>query len=184
MLQHSFFLGGNFVACGVRINSVKRFWINIEWKLHGMKMMWSWVKLFICKIQFMELYIFCVRLWDPTFLNQILDTRHYKVLKPKGGVLNLITCNVTPPSSLTLLKHFQKILSVCRGHLLSMDFHPRNWERYFAYSSRVGGKLCLLIGVRTLPLLRSRHMNPPIHTPPDLHWVHDKICLVLYHSPC
>jgi len=26
---------------------------------------------------------------------------------------------------------------------------------------RMGGKLCLLIGVRTLPLLRSRHKSPP-----------------------
>jgi len=49
-----------------------------------------------------------------------------------------------------------------------MNFPPRNWEGYYAYSSRVGGKLCLLIGVRTLPLL-SRHKNPPIHRPLDLH---------------
>jgi hypothetical protein len=31
----------------------------------------------------------------------------------------------------------------------------RNWEGYYAYSSRVERKLCLLIGVRTLPLMRS-----------------------------
>jgi hypothetical protein len=48
------------------------------------------------------------------------------------------------------------------------NFSPRNWEGYDAYSSSVGGKLCLLIGVGTLPLL-SRHKNPPIHWPPDPH---------------
>jgi hypothetical protein len=37
------------------------------------------------------------------------------------------------------------------------------------YSSRLGGKLCLLIGVRTLPLLRSIHNKPPFIGPPDLH---------------
>jgi hypothetical protein len=30
------------------------------------------------------------------------------------------------------------------------------------YLSRMGGKLCLLVGVRTLPLFRSRHKNPLI----------------------
>jgi hypothetical protein len=35
---------------------------------------------------------------------------------------------------------------------------------FYAYSSTVGGRLCLLlhVGVRTLPLLRSRHNIPPI----------------------
>jgi hypothetical protein len=49
-----------------------------------------------------------------------------------------------------------------------MNFPTRNWEGYYAYSSRVEGKLCLLLGVRTLPLFRSRHKNSPIHTPRDL----------------
>jgi len=44
-----------------------------------------------------------------------------------------------------------------------------NWDGYYAYSSRMGGKLCLLVGARTLPLLRSRHKNPPIHMPCELH---------------
>jgi hypothetical protein len=52
---------------------------------------------------------------------------------------------------------------------MSINFPSRNWEGYYAYSSRSGGKLCLLVGVRTLPLLRSRHKDPPIHTPRDLH---------------
>jgi len=46
-------------------------------------------------------------------------------------------------------------------------------------SYKLGGILCLLlkdegaimptIGVRTLPLLKSRHKDPPIYTPSDLH---------------
>jgi hypothetical protein len=35
----------------------------------------------------------------------------------------------------------------------------RFWDGYYAYSSRVGRKLCLLISVRVLPLLNSRHEN-------------------------
>ncbi len=47
---------------------------------------------------------------------------------------------------------------------MSMNFPPRNSEGYYAYSSRVGGRLCLIIDVGTLPLLlrSTRHMNPPI----------------------
>jgi len=55
-----------------------------------------------------------------------------------------------------------------------MNFSLRNWEGYYAYSSKVGG--FLHIGVRTLPLLRSRHTNPPIY----IGLVHDKFCLMLY----
>jgi len=33
---------------------------------------------------------------------------------------------------------------------ISMIFPLRNWEGYYAYSSRMRGKLCLLIGVRPL----------------------------------
>jgi hypothetical protein len=43
-----------------------------------------------------------------------------------------------------------------------IDDEVWEWEKYYAYSSIMGGKLCLLIGVRTLPLLRSRHNIPPI----------------------
>jgi hypothetical protein len=67
------------------------------------------------------------------------------------------------------IKHSEKICSVCGGHLISINLPPRNWEGYYTYSSRMGGKLCLLIGVTTLPLLRSRHKNRPIHKPHDLH---------------
>jgi len=68
-----------------------------------------------------------------------------------------------------VVMHSKKICSVCGGHIISMNFPPRNCEGYYAYSSRVGEKLCILIGVRTLPLLRSRQKYPPIHTPCDLH---------------
>jgi len=67
-----------------------------------------------------------------------------------------------------LVKHLEKICSVCGGHLISMNFSPRNWEGYYIYSSRMGRKLCLLVGVKTLPLLRDRHKNPPIPRPCDL----------------
>jgi len=33
----------------------------------------------------------------------------------------------------------------------------QGWEGNYAYYSRVGEKLCLLIDIRTLPLLRSGH---------------------------
>jgi hypothetical protein len=48
------------------------------------------------------------------------------------------------------------------------EFPSKNWEGYYAYSSRVGGKLCLLIIVRTLPPLRSGHKIPVINIPCDL----------------
>jgi hypothetical protein len=41
------------------------------------------------------------------------------------------------------IKHLEKICNVCGGHFTSMNFPPRNWEEYYAYSSRVGRKLCL-----------------------------------------
>jgi hypothetical protein len=31
------------------------------------------------------------------------------------------------------LKHLEKICSVLGGHLISMNFPPRNWEGYYAY---------------------------------------------------
>jgi hypothetical protein len=62
-------------------------------------------------------------------------------------------------------KDSQRICRACGGHLTSMNFTPRNWEEYYVYSLRMAGKLCLPIGVRTLPLLLSR----PIHRPHDLH---------------
>ncbi len=75
------------------------------------------------------------------------------------------------------LKHLEKICNVCEGHLISMTFSPTNCEGYYAYSSRVEGKLCLLIDVITLSLLR-RHKNPPIHKP-RVGLVHDQFCIML-----
>ncbi len=48
------------------------------------------------------------------------------------------------------------------------------WRSPYIYqfpSLKLGGILCLLVGVRTLLLSRSRHKNPPIHMPRDLHRV-------------
>jgi hypothetical protein len=70
---------------------------------------------------------------------------------------------------LSIVKHLEKIGSECGRHVIFMDFPPRNREGYYAYSSRVKGKVSLFIFVRTLPLLRSRHRNLPIHKPCDLH---------------
>jgi len=61
--------------------------------------------------------------------------------------------------------------SVCGGHFISMNFPPRNWEGYYVSSSKMGGKLCLLIGARTLPF---------IHLVIDIDLVHDHFCLVIY----
>jgi tryptophan-rich sensory protein len=80
--------------------------------------------------------------------------------------------------SMGSLKRLEKICNVCEGHLISMNFSPTNCEGYYAYSSRVEGKLCLLIDVSTLSLLRRRHKNPPIHKP-RVGLVHDKFCIML-----
>jgi hypothetical protein len=67
-------------------------------------------------------------------------------------------------------KHSQKICRACGGHLISMNFTPRNWEGYYACLLIKGGREIMpTIGVRTLSLLPSRHKNPPIHRPHDLH---------------
>ncbi len=76
------------------------------------------------------------------------------------------------------LKHLEKICNVCEGHLIYMNFSPTNCEGYYAFSSRVEGKLCLLIDVSTMSLLRRRHKNRPIHKPP-VGLVHDTFCIML-----
>ncbi len=68
------------------------------------------------------------------------------------------------------------IFSGCGGHHISMNFPLKDWDGYYAYSSKVGRKLCLLIGVRTLPLLNNRHENLPfIHLAFYVSLVHDKV---------
>jgi hypothetical protein len=69
------------------------------------------------------------------------------------------------------VKHLEKICSVCGRHHISINFSRRNWEGYYAYSSRIGGKLCLFIGVRTLSFICLMI---------DIGLVHDKFCLMLY----
>jgi hypothetical protein len=71
------------------------------------------------------------------------------------------------------IKHYEKICSVCGGHFISMNFPPRNWEGYYASSSKMGVKLCLRIGVRTLPF---------IHLEIDIDLVRDHFCLANYDS--
>jgi hypothetical protein len=67
-----------------------------------------------------------------------------------------------------ICKAFEENLS-CMWRAPSIhEFPSKNWEGYYAYSSRVGGKFCLLIDVRTLPLLRSGHKNPVVNIPCDL----------------
>jgi hypothetical protein len=41
------------------------------------------------------------------------------------------------------VKHSEKLYSVFGGHLIFLNFPPRKWEGYFAYSSAVGGYLHL-----------------------------------------
>jgi hypothetical protein len=64
--------------------------------------------------------------------------------------------NCTQPN----IKNLEKFPSAFEGGLLSMKFLvEEDWD--YVYSLREGGKLCLLcIGVRSFPLLRSRHKNP------------------------
>jgi hypothetical protein len=40
-----------------------------------------------------------------------------------------------------IIKHSKKICSVFGGHLKSINFPPKKWEGYYAYSSIVGGFL-------------------------------------------
>jgi hypothetical protein len=67
-------------------------------------------------------------------------------------------------------KALEKILNVFGVYLTSMNIPPRKEERpdIYAYFLRVGGKLCLLIGVNSLLFLRSRSKNPALPTPHHL----------------
>jgi hypothetical protein len=71
---------------------------------------------------------------------------------------------------LYLHKALEKIPNVSGGDLISMNIPLRKEERpdIYAYFLRVGGKLCLLIGVNSLLFLRSRCKNPALPTPPHL----------------
>jgi hypothetical protein len=60
------------------------------------------------------------------------------------------------------------ICSVVGGHLIFIDFPPRRWQGYYAYSSIVVGFLHLKVAIISLPLLRSRHNIPSTPTPHDV----------------
>ncbi len=66
--------------------------------------------------------------------------------------------NVPHPKAFTIVKHEAKFIM----NQTYINHNMQEWEGHYAYSSRVGGKLCLLIGVRTCPLLRSKHNIPHI----------------------
>ncbi len=66
------------------------------------------------------------------------------------------------------------------GTFTSINLPPRNWEGCYAYSSRMGGKLCLLVGVRTLMLQGVGIISLLfIGLMTYIGLVHDKFCLVL-----
>ncbi len=57
-------------------------------------------------------------------------------------------------------KHSQKICRACGGgHLISMNFTPRNWEGYYVWLLIKGGR-------EIMPTYSCK--NPPIHRPHDL----------------
>ncbi len=59
------------------------------------------------------------------FLYTPRTSRIYLVAKNKQNLSSLCEWHV---------KHSEKICGVCGGHLISMNFPPRNWEEYYAYS--------------------------------------------------
>jgi hypothetical protein len=66
---------------------------------------------------------------------------------------------MSPPMGFTYRKALGKIYH--EPNLCKFD-KVYEWEGYYAYTSIVGGKLCLLLGVRTLSLLKSMHNIAPI----------------------
>jgi hypothetical protein len=91
-------------------------------------------------------------------------------------VLYVFVCNFCD------INHSKKNCSVFGRHFISMNFIPRNWEGYYAYSSKVGGKLCLFIGVKIVPLPRrvSTTTHPFIHLVIYIGLVHYKFGFMFY----
>jgi hypothetical protein len=61
-----------------------------------------------------------------------------------------------------------------------MNIPPRELKGFYTYSLRVGAKLCFLVSVRSLQLLRRCKISLMSR---DLHMfqlVHDSVCLVFY----
>jgi hypothetical protein len=79
--------------------------------------------------------------------------------------------------NMKFIKHFKKSPNVFGRHLyLSMNIPPTKEEGSYAYSLRVRGRICLIIGVRSFPLL-SRHKNHPLLMPCDLHMFR---CMIIF----
>ncbi len=79
--------------------------------------------------------------------------------------------------NMRFIKHFTKFPNVFGRHLyLSMNLPPTKEEGSYAYSLRVRGRLHLIIGVRSFPLL-SRHKNHPLLMPCDLHMFR---CMIIF----
>ncbi len=75
------------------------------------------------------------------------------------------------------IKHFKKFPNVLGRHLyLTMNIPPTKEEGSYAYYLRVRGRLRLIIGVRSFPLL-SRHKNHPLLMPCDLHMFR---CMIIF----
>ncbi len=88
-------------------------------------------------------------------------------------VLYIFVCNFCD------INHSEFFCIVCGGHLVSMNFIPKNWEGYYSYSSKVGGKKCPFIGVKIVPLSRgvSTTTLPFIHLVIFISLVHLKLVL-------
>ncbi len=103
-----------------------------------------------------------------------------------GGKLCLLVGVKTLPllrrrCNIHLVKHSEKTCVYVEGTLYIDHFCPRNRERYYAYLSSMGMKLCLLVGVKTLPYWRiGIRTFPFICFMIYIGLVHDKFCLMLY----
>jgi len=97
-----------------------------------------------------------------------------KVKKAQISMCNFHSCKSTRRNFLLYLER----------HLMAANIPPRKEEGSYTYSLSVGGILCLLIGVRSLPLLRSKCKNPPPPTPhhPCIFRFNDSVRLVLYNG--
>ncbi len=60
-----------------------------------------------------------------------------------------------------------------------MNFPPKNWEGYFAYSSNGGRKIMPTYRCKNPSAIKVQHKNPPMHLPHDLLRFWFKINFVL-----
>ncbi len=103
-----------------------------------------------------------------------------------GGKLCLLMGVRTLPllrrgRNIHLVNHLEKICVYVKGMLYIHQFLSEKLREYYAYSSSMGTKLCLLVGVRTLPYWRASIRTLPfICFMIYIGLVHDKFCLMLY----